>query len=70
MAHTQSGAGRSSQVLHLARQRERDDSRVFTIDKAVVCRLDLMLPLCHGVKYIKEVTIACDIICVTVSTIQ
>jgi len=35
----------------------------FGIDKAVVCHLDLVLPLCHGVKGLKEVTIAGNVIC-------
>jgi hypothetical protein len=45
-------------------------SRAFGIDKAVVCHLDLMLPLCHGVKGLKEVTIASDVICCTGVKIQ
>jgi len=42
---------------------KRNGSRAFGIDKAVVCCLDLMLPLCHGVKGLKEVTVAGDVIC-------
>jgi len=42
---------------------KRNGSRAFGIDKAVVCRLHLVLPLCHGVKGVKEVTIAGDVIC-------
>ena len=38
-------------------------STAFGIDKAVVCRLDLVLPLCHGLKGLKKVTIAGDVIC-------
>ena len=38
-------------------------SRAFSIDKAVVCCLDQMLPLCHGVKGIKEGTGTGDVIC-------
>jgi len=37
---------------------KHNGSRAFGIDKAVVCRFDLMLPLCHRVKGLKEVTIA------------
>jgi len=44
---------------------KRNGSRAFDIDKAVVCRLHLMLPLCHGVKSLKEVTVAGDVICPT-----
>jgi len=44
---------------------KRNGSRAFGIDKAVVCRLDLVLPLCHGVQDPKEVTIAGDVICCT-----
>jgi len=40
-------------------------SRAFGFDKAVVWRLDLVLPLCHGVKDFKEVTIAGDMMCCT-----
>jgi len=40
-------------------------SRAFSIDKAVVCRLDLMLPICNGVEGVKEVTVAGDVICRT-----
>jgi len=42
---------------------KRNCSRAFGIDKAVVCCLDLVLPLCHGVIGLKEVTIAGDVIC-------
>jgi hypothetical protein len=45
--------------------RTRISSRDYGIDKAVVCRFDLMLPLCHGVNGLKEVTIAGDVICCT-----
>ena len=38
-------------------------SRAFRIAKDVVCCLDLMLPLYHGVKGLKQVTIAGDVIC-------
>jgi len=40
-----------------------DRSRAFSIDNAIVCCLDLMLPIWHGVKGLKEVTIAGDMIC-------
>jgi len=40
-----------------------DGSRAFGIDKAVICRLALMLPVCHGEKGLKEVMIAGDVIC-------
>jgi len=40
----------------------QDGSRAFSINEAVVCRLDLMLPHCHGVKVVKEVTVAGDVI--------
>jgi len=43
----------------------RNGSRAFGIDKAVVWRLDLVLPLRHGVIDLKEVTIASDVICCT-----
>jgi hypothetical protein len=42
---------------------KRNGSTAFGIDKAVVCCLDLMLPLCHGVKGLKEVMVAGDVIC-------
>jgi hypothetical protein len=42
---------------------KRNGSRALGIEKAVVCRLDLILPLCQGVKGLKEVTIAGDVIC-------
>jgi len=38
-------------------------SRAFGIDNAVDCHLDLRLRLCHGVKGLKEVTIAGDLMC-------
>jgi len=41
---------------------KHNGSRAFGIDKAVVCCLDLMLPVCHGVKGCKEVTVASDVI--------
>jgi len=42
---------------------QRTGSRAFGIDRAVVCCLDLMLPLRCGVKGLKEVTVAGDMIC-------
>jgi len=41
---------------------KRNVSSACGIDKAVVCRLDMMLPLWHGVKGLKEVTVAGDVI--------
>jgi hypothetical protein len=40
----------------------RDGSRASGIDKAVMYHLDMMLPQCHCVKLLKEVTIAGEVI--------
>jgi len=44
---------------------QRNGPRALGIDKAVVCHLDLVLPLCHGGKGLKEVTVVSDVICLS-----